>query len=175
MVCLLPCSIFVSTCFHLCHGLAWKDSESDWFVFWTKKWLNEWYRLRGRVAKSVGYLDHVWSYGVREVVSSIPDRGNIVGWVFHPDQVTGKVFSSEHAFPSKFWIYLEHCPRVGSSNYRPSAPFLYEVASHVKKLPFRPLLLIRSNNNANKKIRGDLIKAASFSPRCPSSLSCINE
>ena len=48
---------------------------------------------------------------VREVVSSIPDRGNIVGWVFHPDQVTGKVFSSEHAFPSKFWIYLEHCPR----------------------------------------------------------------
>ena len=31
--------------------------------------------------------------------------------VFNPDQVTGKVFSSEHAFPSKFWIYLEHCPR----------------------------------------------------------------
>ena len=67
--------------------------------------------LRGRVVKGVGHLDHGWSYGVREVVSSIPDRGNIVGWVFHPDQVTGKVFSSEHAFPSKFWIYLEHCPR----------------------------------------------------------------
>ena len=31
---------------------------------------------------------------------------------FSPDQVTGKVFSSEHAFPSKFLIYLEHCPRV---------------------------------------------------------------
>ena len=30
---------------------------------------------------------------------------------FSSDQVTGKVFSSEHAFPSKFWIYLEHCPR----------------------------------------------------------------
>ena len=41
-------------------------------------------RLRGRVVKGVGHLDHVWSYGVREVVSSIPDRGNIVGWVFHP-------------------------------------------------------------------------------------------
>ena len=68
-------------------------------------------RLRGRVVKSVGHLDHVWSYGVWEVVSSIPDRGNIVGWVFPPDQVTGKVFSSEHAFPSKVWIYLEHCPR----------------------------------------------------------------
>ena len=66
----------------------------------------------GRVVKGVGHLDHVWSCGVREVVSSIPDRSNIVGWVFHPDQVTGKVFSSEHAFPSKFWIYLEQCPRV---------------------------------------------------------------
>ena len=41
-------------------------------------------RLRGRVVKGVGHLDHDWSYGVREVVSSIPDRGNIVGWVFHP-------------------------------------------------------------------------------------------
>ena len=40
--------------------------------------------LRGRVVKGVGHLDHVWSYGVREVVSSIPDRGNIVGCVFHP-------------------------------------------------------------------------------------------
>ena len=68
-------------------------------------------RLRGRVVKGVGHLDHVWSYGVREVVSSIPDWGNIVGWIFHPDQVTGKVFLSEHAFPSKFWIYLEHRPR----------------------------------------------------------------
>ena len=69
------------------------------------------HRLRGRVVKGVGHLDHVWSYGVREVVSSIPDRSNIVGWVFHPDQVTGNVFSSENALPSKFWIYLEHCPR----------------------------------------------------------------
>ena len=49
------------------------------------------YRLRGWVVKGVGHLDHVWSYGVREVVSSIPDRGNIVGWVFHPTQVTGTV------------------------------------------------------------------------------------
>ena len=35
--------------------------------------------LRGRVVKGVGHLDHVRSYGVREVVSSITDRGNIVG------------------------------------------------------------------------------------------------
>ena len=32
----------------------------------------------------------------------------------------------------------------GSGNYRPTAPLLYEVASHVKKLPFRPLLLLLS-------------------------------
>ncbi len=69
-------------------------------------------KIHGRVVKGVGHLDHVWSYGVREVVSSIPYQGNIVGWVFHPDQVTGHVFSSEHAFPSKFWIYLEHCSRA---------------------------------------------------------------
>ena len=30
----------------------------------------------------------------------------------------------------------------GNGNYRPSAPLLYEVASHVKQLPFRPLLLL---------------------------------
>ena len=65
----------------------------------------------GRLVKGMGHLDHVWSYGVREVVSSIPDRGNIVGWVFHPTQVTGTVSSSEHAFPSKFWFHLENCPR----------------------------------------------------------------
>ena len=29
----------------------------------------------------------------------------------------------------------------GSDTYRPSAPLLYEVASHVKQLPFRPLLI----------------------------------
>ena len=29
-------------------------------------------RLRGRVVKGVEHLDHVWSYGEREVVSSIP-------------------------------------------------------------------------------------------------------
>ena len=39
-------------------------------------------RCRGRVVRA--HLDHVWSCGVREVMSSNPDRGNIVGWVFHP-------------------------------------------------------------------------------------------
>ena len=30
----------------------------------------------------------------------------------------------------------------GSITYKPSAPLLYEVSSHVKQLPFRPLLLL---------------------------------
>ena len=49
----------------------------------TTGWQQQINRRRGRVVKGVGHLDHVWSYGVREVVSSIPDRGNIVGSVFH--------------------------------------------------------------------------------------------
>ena len=48
------------------------------------------------------------------------------------DQVTGKVFSSEHAFPSKFWIYLKHCPR-GETKYRPSAPCYNQKCSHARK------------------------------------------
>ena len=79
----------------------------------------------------------VWSDGVREVVSSILDRGNS-RMSFSSDQETGTVSSSEHAFSSKFWIYLEHCPRGD----RPYAPFLYEVASHVKQQPFLPLVLL---------------------------------
>ncbi len=101
------------------------------------------YRLRGRVDKGVGHLGHVWSYGVREVVSSIPDRGNIVGWLFSSDQVTGKVFSSEHAFPSKYWIYLDHCPRgeaVITGHLRVS--FRLWGSQPRKKLSFRPLLLL---------------------------------
>ena len=78
---------------------------------------------------------------VREVVSSIPDRGNLVGYVFfiRPRWLV-RFSSSKHAFPSKFWNYLT-LSSWGSGNYRPSAPLLYEVASHVKQLPFRPLLL----------------------------------
>ena len=57
----------------------------------------------------------------------------IVGWVFHPDQVTGKVFSPEHALSFKILNLFTTLSTWGSSSYRPSAPFLYEVASHVKK------------------------------------------
>ena len=49
-------------------------------------------RRRGRVGRGVGHLDHVLSYGVREVVSSIPDRDNNSRMNFSSDQVTGTVF-----------------------------------------------------------------------------------
>ena len=99
------------------------------------------HRRSSRVGKGVGHLDH-WSCGVRKVVSSIPDRGNIVGLVFHPTRWLVRF--------SLIWICLSFqilnlfrtLSSWGSGNYRPSAPLLYEVASHVKKLPFRPILLL---------------------------------
>ena len=83
-----------------------------------------------------------WCYGEREVVSSIPGRGNIVGWVFYPIRWLERF--------SLIWICLSFpilnlfrtLSSWGSINYKPSAPLLYEVASHVKQLPFRPLLLL---------------------------------
>ena len=89
-------------------------------------------RRRGRVSKGMGHLPHVWSLGVRKVVSSIPGRGNIVGWVFHPTRWLARF--------SLIWICLSFqilnlfrtLSSWWSDNYRPSAPFLYEVASHVK-------------------------------------------
>ena len=51
------------------------------------------HKVSGRVCKGVGHLDHIWSYGVRKVVSSIPDRGNNYSRMsFSSDQVTGTVF-----------------------------------------------------------------------------------
>ncbi len=41
-----------------------------------------------------------------------PRPGQYSRMSFSSDQVTGKVFSSEYAFPSTFLIYLEHCPRA---------------------------------------------------------------
>ena len=101
------------------------------------------YPFGGRVVKGVGHLDHVWSYGVREVVSSITDRGNIVGWVFHPTRWLVRF--------SLIWICLSFqilnlfrtLSSWGSGNYRPSAPFLYEVASHVKKTAIPANIIIR--------------------------------
>ena len=61
---------------------------------------------------------------------------------FSSDQVTATVSSSEHAFPSKFWIYFEHCPRgeaVIIGHLRLSS---MRQPATLKQLSFRPLLLL---------------------------------
>ena len=96
--------------------------------------------LTKKTRSTQGHLyAHVWSCGVRKVVSSNPARGNI------EDE-----FFIRLARFSLIWICL--CFQIlnlfrtlsswWSGNYRPSAPFLYEVASHVKQLPFRPILIL---------------------------------
>ena len=74
-------------------------------------------------------------------MSSGPDRDTIVGWGFSPTRQLVR-FSHLNVPPFKFWIYLEYCPRGEAVYYRPPAPFLYEVASHVKNCHFRRLLLL---------------------------------
>ena len=59
---------------------------------------------------------------VREVVSSSPDRGTIVGRVFSP---TRQLVRFSH-LPFKILNLFGILSPWGSSNYRPSAPFLYE-------------------------------------------------
>ena len=74
-------------------------------------------------------------------MSSIPGRGNNSRMSFSSDQVSGTVFP--HLNMPSFQIlkmYLDHCPRGEAliiSHLRFSSN---EVASHVKQLPFRPLL-----------------------------------
>ena len=65
-----------------------------------------------------------WHYGVRKVVSSIPGRGNIIGWVFHPTRWLARF--------SLIWICLSFqilnlfrtLSSWGSNNYKPSALLL---------------------------------------------------
>ena len=58
--------------------------------------------------------------------------------------MTGTVSSSEHAFPSKILNLFRTLSSWGSGNYRPSAPLLYEVASHVKNCHSGHYCLINS-------------------------------
>ena len=86
----------------------------------------------GRVSTGVGHLAHVWSYGVRKVVSSNPDRGNIVGWVFHLTRWLARFSLIWICLSFQILNLLRTLSSWWSGNYRPSAPLLYEVASHVK-------------------------------------------
>ena len=44
-------------------------------------------------------------------------------------------------------IYIEYCPCGAILNYRPSAPSLYKVASHVKSYHFSHIIIIISAIN----------------------------
>ena len=66
---------------------------------------------------------------------SIPDRGTIVGWVFSPTRQLVR-FLIWMCLSFKILNLFGMLSPWGSSNYRPSAPFLHEVASHVKNCHF---------------------------------------
>ena len=70
--------------------------------------------------------------GVREVVGSTPNRGNILG-VFHPARLPGKAFSVNISLNFKFSIYMELQSPWGSIKLQTICASLIEVASHVKK------------------------------------------
>ena len=80
------------------------------------------------MVKGVGHLGHdeAMEAGGREFD---PRPGHYSRASFYSNQATDTVFSSEFATILNLFGILSLC---GSSNYRPSAPFLYEVASHVK-------------------------------------------
>ena len=104
------------------------------------------YRLHGRVVKGVGHLDeamgpgcrdfslHGWTLAMmklwrREVVGSIPDE-----FLVQPGNWYGFLICI--CLPFKILNLFGILSPWGNSNYRPSAPFLHEVASHVKNCHF---------------------------------------
>ena len=72
----------------------------------------------------------LWSLGVREVVGSRLGRGNSKESC-SSNQETGKGFSPEMPFYSKFKKFWSTKSPWGSVSYRPSASPSYEASSHV--------------------------------------------
>ena len=81
----------------------------------------------------LGY-DEAMEAGGRELH---PRPGHYSRTSFQSNQATGTVFSSEYAFFPNSEFILEYCPRGKALNYKPSAPFFYQLTRHVKLL-FRP-------------------------------------
>ena len=75
-----------------------------------------------------------------------PRPGQYSGMSFSSDQVTGTVFPHLNKkimpFSPNSKIYSEHCPRGEAAIIGHLRLSSNEVASHVKQLPFRPLLLL---------------------------------
>ena len=83
----------------------------------------------------------LWSLGVREVVCSLPSRGNSKESL-SSNQETAKVFSPEMPFYSKISNILKYVVPVGSVSYRPSASPSYVASSHVKNNAYSGKLLL---------------------------------
>ena len=75
-----------------------------------------------------------------------PRPGQYSRMSFSSDQVTGTVFSHlDMPFLLNLFTTLSSW---GSDNYRPSAPLLYEVASHVKKTAIPAIIITRQVTRA---------------------------
>ena len=68
-------------------------------------------------------------------MSSIPDRGTIVGRVFSPTRQLVR-FPHHHVPFFQNSEFIWNIVPWGSSKYGPSGPFLYEVTSYVKNCHF---------------------------------------
>ena len=79
---------------------------------------------------------------VSRFAQDVPLWGNIVWWVFHPTRWLARFSLIWKCLSFKILNILRTLSSWASDHYRPSAPLLYEVASHVKQLPFRPILLL---------------------------------
>jgi len=89
---------------------------------------------------------------VWEVTGSGLGCGTIVGGVFHPSRQLAKFSPLNMPFIlNLFRISLRG--RGESVNYRPFASPSFEVASHVKKRPIRPLLLFITCRKAKGRVR----------------------
>ena len=58
------------------------------------------------------------------------------------NSMTKHILNIEEVFNVTCLVVSRCIPVVGSSNYRPSAPLLYEVASHVKKTAIPAIIII---------------------------------
>ena len=80
-----------------------------------------------------------YSHSVQEIQGSNPSSGTMVGGIFHPARQLAR-------FSQPIMPYILNIFRISlreeAINYRPYASPSFEIASHVKKLPFWLLLYV---------------------------------
>jgi len=101
--------------------------------------------------ESVRLFTYVYGHSVQEDAGSRLGRGTIVGGVVHPTRQLAR-----YSPPNLPFILNSKLGRISlrgeAVNYRPSSSPSFEVASHVNKLPFRPLLLFLDNVCHRKQV-----------------------